>query len=45
MKWEKWFAWYPVRLNSGQLAWARTIEWNLTADPTAPFTRVRVIYR
>ena len=26
--WEKWFAWYPVRINDKQLAWLEIVERN-----------------
>ena len=25
-KWRKWFAWYPVRTTSGQVAWLQKLE-------------------
>lgn len=27
--WLPWFAWYPVRLQNGQPAWLRHLEWNV----------------
>ncbi len=26
LKWHKWFAWYPVRLNNKTIVWLETIE-------------------
>lgn len=31
--WTKWYAWFPVRLRSGQLAWRRTVEYERVTVP------------
>ena len=43
--WLDWFAWRPVLMTNGNVAWLKTVQWNLMADPRAPFTRALYVYR
>lgn len=29
-EWKRWFAWYPVRLLTWEVAWLRTVVWRPT---------------
>lgn len=39
--WRRWFAWRPVRLLDGRLAWLQVVEWRARDEvgwaPVAPF--------
>lgn len=26
-EWQRWFAWYPIRTESGQTIWLEEVEW------------------